>query len=535
MSADGPANETPGELSEQAPVGDSISVRAVKDTASPFAAGLLTALFSAFFGAWLTRLLPVKELAVWPIATQMGTLIAGLSSLGVGDLLVRRVPRMIAKGDREAAAALIRTGMLANGAVALAVTGLIYWQAESVGRYLLHDDNKASLIRMMALAGLLWGLQERTNWALTAVQAFQVRARMSAVMGPVRTPLWVVSYLLGGVYGLMLGMNVYALVGFIWTGLILRPHLRFSRRLYSPAEMLRPSLPFYGVSLLSLLNGRINYILIGLIATPEVLGTYYVAESVVSYLRMLGGYAADAAAPKLAERAARGEVELTRLFRKCTHYTAIGVYPICLLGAILGPLMCRVYGGAKYTDAGIFVTIICVSLLMEMMLGLHLASLRAFAPPWHTFINEMLGSLANFLPLVILVPLCGSLGAALAALVAMSLKAVLSGWMLSRTFRPQYDWLALQKVLWAAVPSAVMGIACYAVLGTRPWVLLPAGALCSMAFALGLARQLEERDLRLVEAALPEVVRRRAMTKRILIALSWLWVGPAQTKGTSIL
>ena len=67
-----------------------------------------------FFSAWLIRLLPADELIIWPIALGLAGAIEALGSLGMGDTFVRQIPRHLAKGEKEDASALLKTGVISN-------------------------------------------------------------------------------------------------------------------------------------------------------------------------------------------------------------------------------------------------------------------------------------------------------------------------------------------------------------------------------------------------------------------------------------
>ena len=119
--------------------------------------------------------------------------------------------------------------------------------------------------------------------------------------------------------------------------------------------------------------------------------------------------------------------------------------------------------------------VICSWLIMETLTNLNSSSLRAFAVPWHTFASSVVNAFANIVPLVLLVPLYGAIGAALALVVQFAIMFVVSGWILRRSIALKYDWLALQKMLSASVLATLAGLGCLAWLGIRARVLVPAG------------------------------------------------------------
>jgi len=511
--------------------GASISVRAVRDTAYAFGAKLTVGLTAAFFGAWLNRVVPSSELALWPITLALGGFLSSMASCGIGDALVRDVPALIATRRRAEASGLLRTGLLINCASCLLFALLIYWKADLVAHLVIRDGGAVGLVRLMMLGALLTALEGRVLWAVNAVQEFRRRAAMTLFTGLARTPLLIASFLLGGTHGLIAGITLLALAGLVWNLAIIWPHLWTPGPLARPQTLLARSIPFWGTSLASIAGGQANYLLISAFAGPEMLAAYFVADSAVAYLRSLGKVAVQAVAPKLAEAAAGDPTKAARVFTRCTRYLSLGIYPIYITGAIVGPLMMKVYGGAQYADAGIVATVLCLSLLGETLNRLHYSALRAFASPWLTFVSSLFRPLANAVPLILLAPLMGSTGAAIAAAVKFAALALISGWFLTRSITVKYDWLALQKALQATAIGGLAALACYIVWGPQAWVLAPAALICGLGYTVGLARQLDVADMLLIEEVLPRRLLDARWPQALLRVLRTLWTRPSQREG----
>ncbi|MEN6544624.1 MAG: hypothetical protein ABFE07_01125, partial [Armatimonadia bacterium] len=107
-----------------------VSERAVKDTAKQFGSQLAVGLFAVFFAAWLNRLLPARELAVWPLCLSLGAAVAAVASFGLGDTFIRLVPAMVARGEQDEAARLLKTGLLVNISACLGLSVVVYLLSE---------------------------------------------------------------------------------------------------------------------------------------------------------------------------------------------------------------------------------------------------------------------------------------------------------------------------------------------------------------------------------------------------------------------
>lgn len=508
----------------------STSERAVKDTARQLAAQLVVGATAVMFAAWLNRLLPAKELAVWPICMSLGTIVSGLGSFGLGDTFVRVVPAHIARGRRDEAGRLLRTGLLMNlVACGLLAVG-VYLAAPVAARYLLHDPAQTQLVRTMSLAAFFIAFGERAQWALQAVQEFGYRAWVNGITGVLRTPLALGLYLLvGGPYGVVLALTIVPALGCVLSVLWLREHLTQGRGLQPPQSVLKLSLPFYGVSLLGMLNGRVNQIIIAFFVAPEVLATYFVASSISGYLISLNRFALEATTPKLAERGALAthEDQPVAVFRKCTRYLFLGLTPLHVLTAVAATPLMLLYGGEQYAHGGPILAILCIAALVWTLALLQRAHMIAFSRPVHVLAYGVIDSLANIILLVWLVPLLGALGAALNDLALALFALGLSALMLRRTMRGPYDVPALVLALVASAAGAAVLWVLRPAWQANPALVLPVLLLAGAAYALALARRLKGHDVDLLIRCLPLRLRCSRPGRAVAHKLHWLWRAPS--------
>lgn len=505
----------------------SVSERAVKDTARQFASQLAVGVFAVFFAAWLNRLLPARELALWPICASLGGAVSALSSFGLGDTFVRVVPAMIARKEHDEATRLLRSGLLVNLSACAVLSLAAYVLAPQIARHLLHDDATLPLVRPMAVAAFLIACAERLGWAMSAVQEFGKRAVINGLTGIIRTPLALVLVLvLRSPVGVIIALTVTPLLACVLSVLWLWPHLRRGSGFKPLGQMLSFSLPFYGVSLIGLICGRMNQLLIAPFVAREVLATYFVAGSIAGYVNSLDKFAIDATTPKLAEKGALATsvTQSEAIFRKCTRYMLLALVPLHLLVALAATPLLQLYGGSQYASAGPVLAVLCVGLLFAVLSDLQRAHVQVFAKPIHLLWLQLSHSMLNMLLLVLLVPTLGALGAALVdAGVALGL-LVLSALMLRRTMRVDYDLGAL----WIALSAMTAA-------GAALWLLHPlwrehaspvllALMIAGIVYALALTRRLQREDVSLFMRCMPGRFTEGAFGCALERRLSWLWV-----------
>lgn len=522
-----------GEAGVPEPATTSFGERVVKDTTKQFAAQLVVGAVAVGFSAWLNRLLPAKELALWPVCTSIGGVVATFASFGFGDTFVRLVPRLIARGEHEEASAVLRTGLLANVLACALLSVAVYTLATQIARYLLHDAAQAPLVQSMALAAFLQAVAERLNWAQSAVQQFGKKAITVVVTGVTRVPLAVALYLaLDGARGVILALTIVPLLSCLLSLWWLWPHLRLTRRLYSWRSLLGFSLPYYGVSLICLLRGRMNNLVIALLVKPEVLATYFVAESVSGYVEALNNFAIKAITPKIAEKTAVEPGTARKVFAKCLRYAFICLLPLHVMVAVAATPLLRLYGGAKYADAGPVLVVMCAGLFVGVLYQVHRAHIHVLAKPAHLFWLEVTGGVGNVVSMVLLVPPLGALGAALSDGAVALMQLIISGAILHRTLRLIYNYRAwLPGVFASAVAGLLLWLA-GPLWQQHAWRVLPLLVAASLCYVLALTRQLTASDVVVMTSALPGRLRHSRAGEAVFASLTWLLVRNGRKRET---
>lgn len=499
----------------------SVAQRAVRDTASQYGSQLLVGASAVLFAAWLNRLLPARELAVWPVCISLGGLISAVASMGMGDSFSRIIPAMQARGEHGEAARMLKTGILLIIGTCALLSVVVYFASGEVARYLLHDPKLVGLVRPMALAGFFIAVGERLGWVMQATQEFSKRALASGIAGIIRTPLALGLYLLmSGATGVVMALTITPLLGCVLSLIWLWRHLRPGRGFAPAKAVLAQSLPFYPVSLTSLVCGRMNQLIIAALVAPEVLATYFVANSVAAYVASLDRFAVEVTTPKLSEKGALadGIHDTERIFTRCTRYVFLGLTPLHVLVAVAATPLLRLYGGPQYAHAGPVLAVLCLGLLLAVIEDLQRAHMVVFARPAHVVTLSGIRAAANLALLAILAPRFGALGAALSDVGVGLTMMVAAGLLLSKTMRIRYDYSALASASAAAALAGLTLWSLHPLWQARALPVLPALAAAGVVYSLAVGRILRPDDRELLLHCLPGGLRRVLQRRASLAA-----------------
>ncbi len=484
---------------------------------------MATAAFSVFFTGWLLRLIPTEELAVWPIAVALAAAVEALASLGMGDTFVRRIPRYLAEGKRDDAGALLRTGVLLNVAACAVATALLTINPRWTAQHLIGDASHTAIVSSLAAMVFLAAVDKRLHWGLTATQQFGRIAVLDLFSRVARMPLAVALYVHYGLSGLLVAFAIVPGASCVVTLVLLWPYMRRCHGFAPVGGLLRFSAAYYGVSILGFMRGRAQYLVIGILSSPEVLSLYFVASKVSDYLRELGGFGIGVVTPKLAERGGTSPEERPRILQQCSRYLLLIMLPMHVAVAVLAVPIVRVYAGADYAGAGAILSVLAAYTWLQLAYDLHRAHIQVYAPPVHLLMLQAISAGVDLLTMATLVVLLGALGAAVAKLITYALLNVVAGALLARTMPLRYDLQALRSALFA---GALLALACYGVAALAPRAsiaVLTGSILGTAAYTAALRGRVSVRDLDLLFGALPGRVRDgRPVTLLKSMASRWL-------------
>lgn len=204
-----------------------------------------------------------------------------------------------------------------------------------------------------------------------------------------------------------------------------------------------------GVS--TLLNERLDQLLISVFLAPVRLGLYVVAVTLTSLTNLVGVSTSLIALPALA-RLAPGP-ERARSGARFVSLTVLASTAVSLPLILCTPLIIRLFFGTAFEPvANVCRVLIVASILLSTNRSIG-AVLKAIGRPLDAGMAELMALAATTVGLALLLPLIGLMGAAIASLVSY---AVAMAWMTRRTARAlDVPWLSLLVPRWHDVRAIV--------------------------------------------------------------------------------
>lgn len=175
---------------------------------------------------------------------------------------------------------------------------------------------------------------------------------------------------------------------------------------------------------MSLLNLRLDFVLLSAIAGPATLGVYAVASKFAELVRILGMALQYVFYPRFASDAVHAGEHARALIRKAALLTTAAVVPLWVAAGLVIPL----FYGSAFDDAVTPTRIILVGLALDSVAGVVTAYLYGVGRPGLNSVAMGAGLCITVALDLLLIPRFDAVGAAVASAVAYLATAVVLLW-----------------------------------------------------------------------------------------------------------
>ncbi len=485
-----------------------LSGKAFRDVAGLFGAQLSVQALSVFLSAWLIRKVPAEDLALWPLVIGLSGVLGGFSCVGVGDYLVRVVPKLVASDEPEGAGRLLRGGLVLNLLATLAMAAAMYVYAEPVGQFLLRKPGQADVVRLLLLPSVLLALGDHLQWAMRSLDMLGGIAVLNLLSGAARLPVMVALFIAAGTRGMVWGIGLAALVRVAFP-LVWMRSWTFRRGLVPPHELVVRTSAYYGAGIAALGASRARYLLISALGAPTVLAAYFVAEKVAELLDGLANAAVTAAAPKLSMKAGEGMAEFKESLRKTMRYFYWGFVPVCVLIGVYARPLISLYGGSQYAGAYGLLIVLAGSYLVRLPNALLYEAIKVSCKPLYLPLTNIVLGATSAVLLVLGLSVAKAWGAAVSVVAAYAIGTSVSYALLRRGVGP----LNLVDGIRVGGQAMVVGVALTVMLAVagnsarQPALLAAVGVVFAATYVLLLRGNLTPSETRAVWGLVPSRLR----------------------------
>jgi O-antigen/teichoic acid export membrane protein len=466
----------------------------------------------------LARLLGPTGMGQVAYMIWIAEIIRMLTNLGLPSGISRYLAELYGQGQTEQAKGLIKWAFQRNlGLVLLGITllGLI-------GGF---DEDLDSLTPWLILSMLFLfnGFGDLYQAHLTGLQRFDLRAKINLI-----SSVFLIAGISIGVYffgwqgalgGYIAGAAVPGVLGFLV--LIRRiPTAPLPKKLVQ--QVWKYSI-YTGMAFVvsSFAWSRTEIFFLEYYWNAEQVGLFTASLSLATLFSMGPLMFLGALMPHFAElKGAKDLAGIRHTYARATRLTAVGLFPLCLGGAVIIPVLMPLLYGKAFIPA-IPSAIVMVTFSMFTLINVGNALLLGLEKANFFFLSSMIGAVVALLAYIILIPSWGIWGAVWARFITQSTVFILVVWYIAQRLTFLLPVWTLCKTLLAAILCALAAYMPVTYLPT-PYVLvlsIPLGAVVYI-FFLKVLHVLEPSDIKAFQKPLRHLP--IFLKTRILALLCWV-------------
>jgi O-antigen/teichoic acid export membrane protein len=292
----------------------------------------------------------------------------------------------------------------------------------------------------------------------------------------------------------------FLLAGLAWAIGLRRSGLSLSPAHFSGAavrKLIRESIPMAVSGLFVSLQLRGDILMVARIIDAHAAGIYGVVASLPEYFLLVPVIITTPVLPLLSQAFAAAATDaFSRLYRALVSVLTAAIVPVAIIGALMPERIVSLLFGPDYVEAAGLLPWLLASIVCMWIS--HATAIATVAIGWQrAFIWIQSICLLAFVGLnLLLIPLWGLVGAALARLVATLIAPVLTHWVVKRQTGAGFDGRALGQV---AISALALGLAVMAlqpagqVFAAAVGIVLYVGGLWATGFVQHALPELKER------------------------------------------
>jgi O-antigen/teichoic acid export membrane protein len=436
---------------------------------------------------------------------------ATLSMVGMTQGVIRYVSFYKGKEDKGRIKGTIISTLKITLPLSLILAFVLFWQASWISIHVFHDANLTPILRIFAI-GIPFSVLA-SNLLSTTVGFQDMRYNVYAqyiFQEPLKLAAIVVLLLLGfgvlgAAWGWVLAIIAMSFLAFYFLEKNVFPIFKTKVKAVSvDKELLSFSLPLLFAGIAGLIMGWTDTLMLGYFSSSADVGIYNVALPTAQLIRAIPGALGVIFFPVISELYARNKIEdLRRTYSVVTKWMLALICPPFLLVLLFPDQIIKILFGAEYIAGATALSILVFGFMIGSVVGPASQTLQAYGRTKTVMMTNYIGAAINFLLNLLLIPIYGVNGAAIATGFSLALLCILNFLFAYRVAKIQPFRLSYLKIILASLIAVfVVYLLTKYVIGVSPLALIAMlfVFLALYLFLLLLMKSFEEQDLMIMRA-----------------------------------
>jgi len=477
--------------------------RIARGTGIVFAGTVISMFFGFLSRAVIARYFSTREYGVFNLALTVLSIALVVATLGFQNALPREVAFY---KEREPS----KVRHLISTALVIVVVNSIIWvivlilEAENISQIF----NEERLVYALKIVAFALPFSALTGTIISISRGFgRVREQVyfQNIVNPTAFLVFVViGYVLNKkfewvfvAYLLSWATTLFVLLSDIIKIKLFTPTFSFDPALGK--ELVKFSLPLMITGMLAFIMGWMDTLMLGYYKGSDVVGIYNAASPIAKLLPIFLGSTAILYLPIATSLCANGKItEMGRVYQIITKWVFLLTLPLFAIVFLFPEATITFVFSDRYVSASLALQILALGFMFHTLLGLNGMSLTIIGEPNLNLIADSFAAFMNVILNVILIPIYGLEGAALATAVSYFMANFFrSYWLYKKTRIHPFTWNYMKSILISFVLLGILKSLHLKVLNI--WYAVPILIVFSIvyAFLVLLSRSIDKEDVEL--------------------------------------
>lgn len=391
---------------------------------------VIVRLLGYFYRVLMGRMLTPYEYGLLNLALPLQYMIMILTSSGIAPSIAKFVSEYEAKEDHERLNFVISSSLFYYPLIGLVLGVILFAFAKPIGIYLFHDPNVVLPLQISAVAlpfgigvsvytGIFQGFKKIEYMSVTLIfeQCSRVIVAFALVYFGLRT--------IGAISGSSLGFIITVPFAYL---LFKHIKLKYSKQKFEYfKEVFYFSLPTSATALSAFMLAYIDIICLGILLNPERVGIYSAASPTSRIILAFSAGLYAILLPSISELKARGsDGEVKKYAKDSLKFSLIILIPVAAISIAFSKSIITLLFGASYVGAAKAFEILVFGIVFLGIFVVCSAVFQGINLPRIPMKILLLAAMIDAVFNVLLIPIYGIEGAALATMISCVFAGVLS-------------------------------------------------------------------------------------------------------------
>ena len=411
-----------------------ISLRKVAKGAGIAFAGTFIGLILAYFSRMvIARWLGASDYGLICLGFTTMTIVAGLSLVGLPAAVKRHVSFYKGKEDAARIKGAIIGALEISFPLSIIFALALFFSADWLSTHIFHELNLTHVLRIFSLGIPFWALTNNFVSATVGFQDLRYRVYVNELFQNTFKLIAIVALLtsgfgvIGAAWGWVLAVMGMPFLAFYFLQKKVFPIFNTkTKAIPMKGELLSFSWPLIFTTFAGLIMGYMDTLMLGYFSTAYSVGIYNAALPTARVLGMGSGAFALIFLPVASELYARKrEQDLKGIYTTVTKWILCITLPGFLLMALFSDWIMRILFGSEFVVGAPALSILAFSFFVSSLFGLSGSLLLVYERAKFVMCSSFAAAGANFILNLLLIPIYGIKGAAIATGISVFLGALL--------------------------------------------------------------------------------------------------------------